>query len=65
MDKVIVLQDRRTPRQAKPVAAGTTAEVIIFPGVRFERLTDEMMQSTIKRHRIPSLHNHAIAEALE
>ncbi len=65
MDKVIYLQSRSAQRQARVVPSGTNAEVIIFPGVRFERLTDAMVQATQKRRRILSLHNQATAEELE
>jgi hypothetical protein len=64
MDNVIILQDRNAERQAQPLPPGTTAEVIIFPGVRFERLTEDMMLATTIR-RIPSHQNNATAEKLE
>jgi hypothetical protein len=64
MDNVILLHDRNAERQVKPLPVGTTAQIIIFPGVRFERLTEDMMRATTTR-RIPSLQNNATAEKLE
>jgi hypothetical protein len=41
-----------------------SAKIIIFNGVRFERLHDEPQLKAHKR-RLPSGHNQAVAEELE
>jgi hypothetical protein len=67
MDNVILLQGKMVEREVRPMIAGSTAEIVIFPGVRFERLTDEMVQtlSAKRSRRLPALQNHATAEELE
>ena len=41
-----------------------SAKIVIFNGVRFERLTEEPQLKSHKR-RLPSRHNQAVAEDLE
>ena len=66
MDNVIFLGDRRAARQEMPLAPDQTAEIIIFQGVRIERLTDDMIeQAKLRLRRLPSLQNHATAEELD
>jgi hypothetical protein len=66
MDNVIFLGDRRAARQDTPLAPDQTAEIIIFQGVRIERLTDDMIeQAKLRLRRLPSLQNHATAEELD
>ena len=66
MSNVIHLDDKAGERRAKAFATGHSAEIIIFHGVRIERLTDDMIQSSVTRNRrLPSLNNQATAEELE
>ena len=67
MSNVILLADTVHQRKAKPHGEGTSAEIVIFHGVRVERLTDDMIQSSMVRNprRLPSIHNQATAEELE
>lgn len=64
-----VIQLDLTNRKIAPRVApdGTTAEIVIFHGVRVERLTDDMMQQNAPRasRRLPSLSNQATATELE
>ena len=67
MDNVIHMQGRTMQRESQPRASGSSAEIIIYPGVRFERLTEEMVEATLpqRSRRLPALHNMATAEELE
>ena len=66
MSNVIFLSERTVAKQARPLALGETAAIIIFQGVRIERLTDDMIeQERSKPRRLPSLQNQATAEDLE
>ena len=66
MSKVILLGDRIGERRHSAFAAGHSAEVVIFHGVRIERLTDDMIQTSLVRNRrLPSLQNQATAEDLD
>ena len=66
MSKVILLSDRISKRRHSAFAAGHSAEVVIFHGVRIERLTDDMIQmSLVRNRRLPSLQNQATAEDLD
>lgn len=65
MDNVILLQERRAGHPAKSGPAIGQAEIVIFPGVRIERVTDELPQAAPPRRRLPALQNHATAEELE
>ena len=63
MGSVIALAD--WPRQTKQrEGLEGSAEVIIFTGVRFERLRDEA-QPVSRNARLPNRHNQATAEELE
>jgi hypothetical protein len=66
MGNVILLQEKWSAKPARQFAPGHSAEIIIFQGVRFERLTDDMIeQSRLRGRRLPSLQNHAMAEDWE
>ena len=66
MSNVVLLSSRSGEQPKNALAAGHSAEVIIFHGVRIERLTDDMIQSSVVRgRRLPSLQNQATAEELE
>ncbi len=66
MSNVVHLRSKTGEQPKSPFAAGHSAEVIIFHGVRIERLTDDMIQSSaVRGRRLPSLQNQAIAEELE
>ena len=66
MSNVILLSDRADERPGRSFAAGHSAEVVIFHGVRIERLTDDMIQASATRsRRLPSLQNQATAEELK
>jgi hypothetical protein len=52
----------QTSKASPPERMG---EVVIFHGVRIERLTDEMIEQAKRNRRLPALNNHAIAEELE
>ena len=67
MSNVILLADRNSNRTARIMPEGATAEIVIFHGVRIERLTDDMIAQTISRstRRLPSLNNQATATELE
>ena len=67
MSNVILLADRNNNRNPRIMPEGATAEIVIFHGVRIERLTDDMIAQTAPRssHRIPSLNNQATAAELE
>jgi len=67
MSNVIQLDDMQRNRRAKPLPLGASAEIVIFTGVRVERLTDEMIQQSKPRtsRRLASLNNQAIAAELE
>ena len=63
MASVIALAD--WPKQTKSREAFQgSAEVLIFNGVRFERLREET-QPVARKARLPSRHNQATAEELE
>jgi hypothetical protein len=66
MGNVILFGDKESARAARQFAPGHSAEIIIFQGVRFERLTDDMIaQENTRQRRLPSRQNHATAEELE
>ncbi|MBG1232252.1 hypothetical protein [Aestuariivirga litoralis] len=66
MSNVIYLKGREQGRKSRPLPDGMAAEIVIFHGVRFERLTDDMIDdSKVKNRRLPSRNNQAIAEDLE
>ena len=66
MSNVIHLDGSLSERRAKAFTSGHSAEIVIFHGVRVERLTDDMIQSSATRmRRLPSLQNQATAEELE
>ena len=66
MSNVILLGDKLSERRNNAFASGHSAEVVIFHGVRVERLTDDMIQTSLVRNRrLPSLQNQATAEELE
>ena len=66
MSKVIQLNGNLGERRARTYAEGHSAEIVIFHGVRVERLTEDMIQSSaIRTRRLPSLQNQATAEELE
>ena len=67
MSNVILLADRNTNRTPRQLPEGASAEIVIFHGVRIERLTDDMIAQTISRptRRLPSLNNQATAAELD
>ncbi len=66
MSNVFILNSKSGVRRSGAFAAGHSADVVIFHGVRIERLTDDMIQtSVIRNRRLPSLQNQATAEELE
>ncbi len=66
MSNVFILNGKSGVRRSSAFAAGHSADVVIFHGVRIERLTDDMIQtSVIRNRRLPSLQNQATAEELE
>ena len=66
MSNVIHLDGSLSERRAKAFAPGHSAEIVIFHGVRVERLTDDMIQSSATRmRRLPSLQKQATADELE
>lgn len=66
MSNVVLLSSKSGGQRSNAFSDGHSAEVIIFHGVRIERLTDDMIQtSAVRNRRLPSLQNHAIAEELE
>ncbi len=66
MSNVISMGDKTGERPVRSFAVDHSAEVIIFHGVRIERLTDDMIQATATRsRRLPSLQNQATAEELK
>lgn len=67
MTNVILLADRNLNRTSRSMPEGASAEIVIFHGVRIERLTDDMIAQTTPRssRRLPSLNNQATAAELE
>lgn len=67
MTNVILLADRNLNRTPRSMPEGASAEIVIFHGVRIERLTDDMIAQTTPRssRRLPSLNNQATAAELE
>lgn len=67
MSNVILLADRNSNRAPRIMAEGASAVILIFHGVRIERLTDDMIAQTTPRssRRLPSLNNQATAAELE
>ena len=66
MSNVITLGSKTSDRCRSAFAADHSAEVVIFHGVRIERLTEDMIQTSVVRgRRLPSLQNQATAEDLE
>ena len=67
MSNVILLSAISRNRTASILPQGQTAEIVIFHGVRIERLTDEMVAIQAPRlgRRIASLSNQATATELE
>ena len=67
MSNVILLADRNSNRTPRQLPEGASAEIVIFHGVRIERLTDDMIAQTTPRstRMLPSLNNQATAAELE
>ncbi len=66
MSNVIQLKERGNGRKSMPLPAGASAQIMIFTGVRIERLTDDMIANEPPAsRRLPARHNQAIAEELE
>jgi hypothetical protein len=63
MGLVVALADWPRNTKARDSFEGS-AEIIIFNGVRFERLHEEP-QLKVHKRRLPSRHNQAVAEELE
>ncbi len=63
MASVINIAERLKSRTPKADAIGP-AQIIIFPGVRFERI-DFAKPPQLKARRLPSLNNQATAEDLD
>ncbi len=63
MASVILFAERLKSNPVKAVVMGP-AQIIIFPGVRFERI-DFAAPPHLKSRRLPSLNNQATAEELE
>jgi hypothetical protein len=51
MGEVIRWEKFERKSEARPQAVGHSADIVIFHGVRIERLTDEMMQASLVRNR--------------
>ena len=66
MTAVIDFASRAKQQKTREVFAGS-AEVIIFTGVRFERLHEDLSGVSIRptKLRLPSRQNQATAEELE
>ena len=66
MSNVIHLNDMKRNRKVRPLAVGSSAQIVIFHGVRIQRLTDEMIEQTERRanRRLPSMDNQATATDL-
>jgi hypothetical protein len=65
MSNVIPLGDTNRNRKPRSLPEGASAEIVIFHGVRVERLTDEMVQQSLRQSRIlPSRDNQATAAEL-
>lgn len=62
MSNVIQLNGREGAKRPTPLPDGASAEILIFHGVRFERLADDAAPTN---RRLPTLHNQATAEELE
>ena len=45
MGSVLAFQPREAASIRKPLAAGTTASIVIFPGIRYERHEDDLPQA--------------------
>ncbi|HEY4994896.1 MAG TPA: hypothetical protein VII21_01220 [Aestuariivirga sp.] len=67
MSNVILLADRNSNRTPRQLPEGASAEIVIFHGVRIERLTDDMIAQATPRssRRLASLNNQATAAELE
>ena len=67
MSNVILLADKNHNRTPRILPDGASAEIVIFSGVRIERLTDDMIAQTMPRsnRRLPSLNNQATAAELD
>lgn len=66
MSNVILLKGRERAAKSMPLPAGMSAEIVIFHGVRIERISDDMQDSTAPANRRrPALRNQATAEELE
>jgi hypothetical protein len=63
MASVIALADWPKQTKTRPVPEHS-AEVVIFTGVRFERLRDDP-QPMVRAKRVAASHNQATAEELE
>lgn len=66
MSNVILFGDRKSGRKASPLPEGHCADIVIFHGVRVERLTDDMIAATVEKisRRIPAISAAATAEDL-
>ena len=66
MSNVILLKGRERASRSMPLSEGMTADIVIFHGVRIERVTDETAENTAPANRRrPALNNQATAEELE
>jgi hypothetical protein len=67
MSNVILFGERQGGRKASPLPEGHCADIVIFHGVRVERLTDDMIAATAEKtsRRIPIHTSAATAEELE
>lgn len=67
MSNVILLSSVNRNRSVRAVAVGETAQIVIFHGVRIERLTDDMVAQMQPRttRRLAPLSNQATATELE
>lgn len=49
MGSVLAFAPRETATVRKPLAAGDTASIVIFPGIRYERHAPEAREAAISR----------------
>jgi hypothetical protein len=49
MGSVVAFAPRYAATVRKPLAAGDTASIVIFPGIRYERHEPEAREASIKR----------------
>ena len=67
MSNVINWDDMQHNRKARQMPEGATADIVIFHGVRIQRLTDEAVEQVSVRanRRLPALDNQATATDLK